>query len=195
MYNDKYTLLYHSYGNSLYHHGIKGQKHGQRRWQNPDGSLTPEGRVHYGVGEKIKRRVDDYFTPQRSAKIGATMATTGAIVSKISYDTRNSNIKKAKDALIKAKMKEFLAKNEINDMMRMTEEQRDKLNLNGNKIIANGQQATRDVLKAASNLAAAKSLATLTVPILGGAAALAGLGLISYGAYKAIKKRKEDGYV
>lgn len=33
------------------HHGIKGQKHGVRRWQNPDGSLTPAGRVHYGVGE------------------------------------------------------------------------------------------------------------------------------------------------
>ena len=34
----------------LAHHGIKGQKHGYRRWQNPDGSLTPAGRVHYGVG-------------------------------------------------------------------------------------------------------------------------------------------------
>lgn len=28
----------------LYHHGIKGQKWGIRRYQNPDGSLTPEGR-------------------------------------------------------------------------------------------------------------------------------------------------------
>lgn len=38
---------------SLYlaHHGVKGQKHGVRQWQNPDGSLTPAGRIHYGVGE------------------------------------------------------------------------------------------------------------------------------------------------
>lgn len=34
----------------LAHHGVKGQKHGQRRWQNSDGSLTPAGRIHYGVG-------------------------------------------------------------------------------------------------------------------------------------------------
>lgn len=38
----------------LVHHGIKGQKHGFRRWQNEDGSLTLEGRVHYGIGEVKK---------------------------------------------------------------------------------------------------------------------------------------------
>lgn len=35
---------------TLYHHGIKGQKWGNRRWQNEDGSLTPAGREHYGYG-------------------------------------------------------------------------------------------------------------------------------------------------
>lgn len=34
----------------LYHHGIEGQKHGIRRFQNLDGSLTPAGRARYGVG-------------------------------------------------------------------------------------------------------------------------------------------------
>ena len=32
----------------LAHHGIKGMKWGVRRYQNPDGSLTPEGRQRYG---------------------------------------------------------------------------------------------------------------------------------------------------
>ena len=30
--------------NELYHHGIKGQKWGVRRFQNADGSLTPKGK-------------------------------------------------------------------------------------------------------------------------------------------------------
>lgn len=33
--------------NELYHHGIKGQKHGIRLYQNKDGSLTPLGRIRY----------------------------------------------------------------------------------------------------------------------------------------------------
>jgi hypothetical protein len=35
------------YNGELYHHGIKGMKWGRRRYQNPDGSLTPAGRKRY----------------------------------------------------------------------------------------------------------------------------------------------------
>lgn len=35
----------------LYHWGIPGQRWGYRRFQNEDGSLTPEGRERYGVDE------------------------------------------------------------------------------------------------------------------------------------------------
>ncbi len=34
----------------LYHFGIAGQKHGVRRFQNEDGTLTYAGRLRYGVG-------------------------------------------------------------------------------------------------------------------------------------------------
>lgn len=41
----------------LAHHGTKGQKWGQRRFQNYDGSLTAEGRRRYGVGDsRLSRR-------------------------------------------------------------------------------------------------------------------------------------------
>ena len=36
------------YSDELYHHGIKGQKWGVRRYQNEDGTLTAEGRRRYG---------------------------------------------------------------------------------------------------------------------------------------------------
>lgn len=38
--------------NYLIHYGVFGQKWGKRNYQYEDGSLTPEGRVHYGVNEK-----------------------------------------------------------------------------------------------------------------------------------------------
>lgn len=42
--------------NALYHWGIKGQKWGQRRYQNKDGSLTPAGQKRYNKEvEKLKK--------------------------------------------------------------------------------------------------------------------------------------------
>ena len=53
---------------ALYHHGIKGQKWGVRRFQNPDGTLTPEGLKRYGTSkfkeistEEIKKDKQEYF--------------------------------------------------------------------------------------------------------------------------------------
>lgn len=44
--NDYRAYVENDY-NSLYHFGIKGQRWGIRRYQNPDGSLTPEGKKRY----------------------------------------------------------------------------------------------------------------------------------------------------
>jgi len=42
------------YSSDLYHHGIKGQKWGIRRYQNQDGSLTAEGLARYGSVENFQ---------------------------------------------------------------------------------------------------------------------------------------------
>ncbi len=39
------------WNDELYHHGILGMRHGIRRFQNPDGSLTEEGRRRYLKGD------------------------------------------------------------------------------------------------------------------------------------------------
>ena len=49
----------------LAHHGIAGQKWGKRRYQNPDGSLTPEGYIHYGYknerGQITKEGAEKFY--------------------------------------------------------------------------------------------------------------------------------------
>ena len=41
----------------LYHHGIKGQKWGVRKYQNTDGSLTKAGKIRYGEPGSSGRQV------------------------------------------------------------------------------------------------------------------------------------------
>ena len=43
-------------GNELYHHGIKGQKWGVRRYQNADGTLTDVGQNRYGRKERREKK-------------------------------------------------------------------------------------------------------------------------------------------
>lgn len=47
---------------ALYHHGIKGQKWGVRKYQNPDGSLTEAGKRRY---EKIDYKINKYNIQKR----------------------------------------------------------------------------------------------------------------------------------
>ena len=62
----------------LYHHGVKGQKWGVRRYQNPDGSLTPEGMKKYGTTNKYLSLKDRRnYVAQKSADAGGKVMLTG----------------------------------------------------------------------------------------------------------------------
>ena len=41
------------YSDELWHHGTKGMKWGQRLYQNPDGTLTALGKIHYGTKKAL----------------------------------------------------------------------------------------------------------------------------------------------
>jgi hypothetical protein len=55
------------YKDELYHHGIKGQKWGQRRFQYENGTLTPEGRKRYGYFSYVAR-AERYKNAANSAR-------------------------------------------------------------------------------------------------------------------------------
>lgn len=86
--------------NELSHHGIKGQKWGRRRYQNKDGSLTPEGYKRYGsvklVEEEYNRRSENAVANMKVAKTTADKSKELTKSAKEISDTRSK--KKQREA-------------------------------------------------------------------------------------------------
>ena len=61
--------------NYLSHHGIKGQKWGVRRYQNKDGSLTPEGRKKLGLDEYDRNHNSDTIV-KKGTKVSRVVSTS-----------------------------------------------------------------------------------------------------------------------
>lgn len=61
--------MYYIVSNELYHHGIKGQKWGVRKYQNPDGSLTPSGAKRYGVDKLDSSKGKDKISSMSEKKL------------------------------------------------------------------------------------------------------------------------------
>jgi len=109
------------------HHGIKGQKWGLRRYQNPDGSLTPEGFKRYGTVENMERSRD------RNKKIAIGVGVAGAVAgvgylavknskqkSKIESYKKADQAREAKKAAANAKRAATIASKKANGTWRTT---------------------------------------------------------------------------
>ena len=83
----------------LYHWGIKGQKHGYRRFQNLDGSLTPAGRERYGVG-RLKKTLGRYAKGANTVK---GIVSSKARVAKSGLKMLGEDIRDYSDTYKKAK--------------------------------------------------------------------------------------------
>ena len=110
-------MTYEHSDNYLIHHGVKGQKRGFRRYQNEDGSLTAEGRDHYGVGEGNKKVAGKTEKPvsekkpsseqdvnkeksHKAAKIIGGVAAAAAAAALVGYGLKNrSKLKEAASAI------------------------------------------------------------------------------------------------
>ena len=71
------SIYYVNNQNELYHHGVKGQRWGVRRYRNTYGSLTPAGKQHEKAGrneQKGGRRVD----PKKVALIAGALTMAAA---------------------------------------------------------------------------------------------------------------------
>lgn len=89
------------------HSGVKGMKHGVRRWQNKDGSLTPAGKLRYLKGtrnidrknaanEKLKAKALKYDKKQSAMTKKSERAHA-------LYDLEEANSKAVKSAVYASK--------------------------------------------------------------------------------------------
>lgn len=84
-------------GTSLYHYGIPGMKWGVRRWQNPDGTFTPEGKERY-FGSKSSKITHNKKTYTYDKLFGSGK-TTVIVDSYTSTDPGNAEARKKFDSL------------------------------------------------------------------------------------------------
>jgi len=82
------------YQAELYHHGIKGQKWGVRRFQNPDGSYTSAGKAHRD--ELIGKNQNGLSPEEKTARAKKIAAAAGAITlaAAAAYVAANPNARK-----------------------------------------------------------------------------------------------------
>lgn len=64
----------------LYHHGVKGQKWGIRRYQNPDGTWTDAGKKRYGDSDGDSTGSSNKASSSTKKKVAIGVATGAAIV-------------------------------------------------------------------------------------------------------------------
>lgn len=77
-----YDAQEHDENESLSHHGVNGMHWGVRRYQNKDGSLTPEGRRHWGIGDKIRSAKAAIDKRQKAKKMAALRTKKNGIIAR-----------------------------------------------------------------------------------------------------------------
>ena len=110
----------------LYHHGIKGQRWGVRRYQNSDGSLTAAGKKRYAVDEIVRER-DALKINSKTSKGAEVMLDHNHTPAFTRFLARHN--KKVRDLLTNSKSFKITANGEIVGEMDLYKESPDSLNV------------------------------------------------------------------
>lgn len=121
----------------LYHHGIQGQKWGKRLYQNPDGSLTPLGRLRYGSSNKSKTNKQT-----KNKKTNNALPPS----EKLKQDLRKKNISKMSDDELRAFTKRYDTLREVE--RRLSEGEKKSVKRKVFELVAKSAElAVGDILK------------------------------------------------
>lgn len=144
----------------LYHHGIKGQKWGIRRWQNEDGTLTELGKQKYGknnVNELTKEQLIDLNTTvklENSIDRETAAAYKKANVSDVLYDTSKitnqiaNAIPRGKGKYINDKDYSNMSDQELRSRINRLQLEEQYGRLSGDtKYVESGREKTREILQ------------------------------------------------
>ena len=125
----------------LYHHGVQGQKWGTRRYQNEDGSLTEEGKIHYYGDHNGRANVDG------SARSFDRQLNKGdKVMAKAQYRMARSEYKTNR---LKDKLTNGYDQAKDKKTNKKIEAEQAKLN-EAKKVYEYGQKRTNDLIKEAS---------------------------------------------
>lgn len=145
----------------LYHHGIKGQKWGMRRWQNEDGTLTDAGRQRYGV-KSDKTNVDQTsITTKEGKKLyekdirethESVMDTLDAART-IANETANLAAPKKGSKIVNKKDYSKMSDEELRKKVNRLQMERQYGDLTGdNKYVMTGKEKVRETLQTVGSL-------------------------------------------
>ena len=127
------------YDMELYHSGVKNMRWGERRYQYKDGSLTPLGRIHYGVGQARERVAtlptdvrsglsnNNYGSPRASSVGGGSVVVrksgvNGNIIATNQHGLQGYGPKRTQTLNEKTKIKPKSSRNEDDDIFSVDHE-------------------------------------------------------------------------
>ena len=96
-----------NYGNELYHHGIKGQRWGVRRFQTKDGALTPRGQKRYNkemdkLKAEKKRLRNEERTKKKMAKLDEMKVDVDKMKKGVKEDDSSETPEQKRERLLKS---------------------------------------------------------------------------------------------